>query len=164
MLNSYLSDALSKQRQTVEQLKTTDTVGAVLTLTRSAALAITTAGTTITWQSALRQYQIDWATTTVTIPEEGWYVMRLALTFSVNLNNCLVVVVRNGVLVTSYNLFGDVDRNANTVAMLEYFTAGDTVQFRIFPSVNCNINVVAQGGNAESPILHIVQLSGGVDV
>lgn len=164
MLNSYLSDALGKQRQTVEQLKTTDTVGAVLTLTRSAALAITTAGTIITWQSALRQYQIDWATTTITIPEEGWYAMRIALTFSVNLNNCLVVVVRNGVLVTSYNLFGDVDRNANTVAMLEYFTAGDAVQIRIFPSVNCNINVVGEGGNAESPILHIVQLSGGVDV
>lgn len=159
MLNS-----LVRVRQSVAEIQSTDETGAVLTLTRTSAQAITTAGTTIVWQSEIRGYEITWAGSDITIPASGWYALQASFTFSVNLNNCLVVINRNGTNVTSYNLFGDVDRNINSVTMLQYFTESDTLQIRLFPSANCNVNVVAEASTGESPILHIVQLSGEVDV
>ena len=156
--------ALSDVRARMDEVETTDVHGAVLTLTRTSTLAITTAGTTITWQSELRDYQFEWSGSDITIPTSGWYALQASFTFSVNLNSCLVVINRNGANVTSYNLFGDVDRSINSVTMLQYFTESDTLQIRLFPSANCNVNVVAEASTGESPILHIVQLSGGLNV
>jgi hypothetical protein len=44
--------------------------------------------------------------------------------------------------------------------MVRYFTTGDTLQIRVVPSGNTTLNVAADGVANESPILHIVQLSG----
>lgn len=165
MLRSQaILNALIDVRSRFDDVETTDVHGAVLTLTRTSAQAITTAGSFITWQSEVRGYQITWSGTDITIPATGWYLIQASFAFSVNLNNCLVGISRNGTAITSYNLFGDVDRNVNSVTMTQYFSSSDTLQIRLFPSANCNVNVVAEGSAGESPILHIVQLSGGVDV
>lgn len=154
--------ALADVRQRVDEIQISEECGAVLTLRRTADLAITTAGTTITWQSALRNFQFTWSGTDITMPADGWYAFDIALTFSAVLNDCRVFLVVNGTAVKFYNLIGDVDRSANSVSMMRYLTAGDVVQLRIVPSANVNISAIAEGSNGESPILHIVQLSGGI--
>ena len=164
MLRSQaILNSLVDTRNTVAEIQSTDVHGAVLTLTRTAAQAITTAGTAIVWQQELRGYEITWVGSDITIPTSGWYALQASFSFSVNLNSCLVVINRNGTNVTSYNLFGDVDRNVNSVTMLQYFAQSDTLQIRVFPSANCNVNVVAEASTGESPILHIVQISGPVE-
>ncbi len=164
MSRSAILNATIQNQLKLADIETAEEAGAVLTLTRTAVLAITTAGTTITWQQEIRGYQITWATTTVTIPADGWYIIGLSMQFSVNLNNVFAVLIVNGVNVQSYNGFGDTDRNNFSFSMVRYFSENDAVQLSVFPSANCNLLQVAENGIAESPILHIVQLSGGVDV
>lgn len=157
-------DALARTRRTVAEIQSTDVHGAVLTLTRTSSQAITTAGTIIIWQQQIRGYQVPWNGALITLPTNGWYAFQLSLRFSVNLNNCFVVLFRNGNGQTRYNLFGDTDLEVMSVTMMQYYLAGDTVQFGIYPSANCNI--VQQNefsGFGESPFLHIAQLSGGVN-
>lgn len=165
MLSSYLTDALVRQQSTVEQLKTTDTTGAVLTLTRTAVLAITTAGTNITWQSELRNYQFSWSGVTITIPSTGWYLISLNAQISSNINDVLISLVINGNnVVQSAGFIGDVDRNRFHATFMRFFEEGDTFAVRLAPTLNVDLSVNAEGGPGESPILNVVQLSGGVDV
>lgn len=138
--------------------------GAVLTLRRTDVLAITTAGTTITWQNALRNFQFTWATTDITIPATGWYIVSIAITTSVALNDLLYRINVNGVVVQQRSAIGDVDRGASSAIFMRYFVANDVLQIVVIPSANVNINVVAESGNFESPILNIVQISGAVNV
>lgn len=156
--------ALSDVRARMDEVETTDVHGAVLTLTRTSTLAITTAGTTITWQSELRDYQFTWSGTTITMPADGWYAIDLSFRFSANLNNFRVAIVVNGTAVKGYNLLGDVDANNCAISMMRYFAAGDAVTFLALPSANVDILVNAENSLTESPILHIVQLSGGLNV
>lgn len=159
ILNSLIT---TKQR--VAEIESTDEVGAVLTLTRTSDLAITTAGTTITWQSELRAYQITWAGTDITIPAAGWYLLTLAWRTSVNLNDLYVRLIVNGVVVQIDTTIGDVNINAGSAQFMRYFAEDDVVQIAVVPSANTNLVYVAENGIGESPILNIVQLSGEVDV
>jgi hypothetical protein len=162
---SYLPilNALVDTRRRVDELQVAEEVGAVLTLTRTAAQAITTAGTTITWQSALRNFQFTWSGSDITIPATGWYIVSIALTTSAPaLNDLLYRINVNSANVQSFSGIGDADRQASSALFMRHFTQGDIVQISVLPSANVNINAVAENSAAESPILHIVQLSGGV--
>ena len=162
MLRSQaILNALIDVRSRFDDVETTDVHGAVLTLTRTSTLAITTAGTTITWQSEVRGYQITWSGTDITIPSTGWYLMTLAWQTG-SLNDLLVRLVVNAVTVQVTSTIGDVNRDAGTATFMRHFTSGDVVQINVLPSANVNLNVVAESGTAESPILNIVQLSGGI--
>jgi hypothetical protein len=155
-------NALIDTRRRVDELQVSEEAGAVLTLTRTAVQAITTAGTTIVWQSEIRGYQMTWSGSDITIPATGWYAMDISLRFSATVNNCIVILFVNGVNVNTYNLIGDVDRQGNRVSMMRHFAQGDTLQIIVVPSANVNIEANAEGATFESPILNIVQLSGGV--
>ena len=159
MLNS-----LVRVRQNVAEIQSTDETGAVLTLTRTSAQAITTAGTTIIWQSEIRGYEITWSGSDITMPASGWYIITLAWRTSANLNDMLVRLTVNATVVQVTSTVGDVNLNAGTATFMRYFVEGDVVQINVFPSANVNLIVVAEGANTESPILNIVQLSGDVDV
>ena len=156
--------ALSDVRARMDEVETTDVHGAVLTLTRTSDQAITTAGTTITWQSELRSYQITWSGSDITIPAAGWYLLTLAWRTSVNLNDLFVRLVVNGAVVQIDTTIGDVNLNVASAQFMRYFTESDVVQISVVPSANANIVVVAEGSTGESPILNIVQLSGGLNV
>lgn len=157
-------NALVDTRNAVAEIQSTDVHGAVLTLTRTSTLAITTASTTITWQSELRDYQFEWSGTSVTIPADGWYIFSLNIQTSAVLNDCLLRIVQAGNNSVHVSMIGDVDRTAFTGTAVVYCTAGQVIAFNLTPSANVNVNVVAEGSPQQSPILHIVQLSGGVDV
>ena len=157
-------NALVDTRNTVAEIQSTDVHGAVLTLRRTADLAITTAGTTITWQAEVRGYQITWATTDITIPADGWYIISMAWRTSANLSDMYVRLVANGAFVDAMANVGDVDRATGVATFLRYFAEGDVVQINVIPSANVNLLAIAEGSTGESPILNVVQLSGAVDV
>jgi hypothetical protein len=159
ILNATIDNQLK-----IADIETAEEAGAVLTLTRTAVQAITTAGTTIVWQSEIRGYQITWSGASITIPATGWYAMDISLRFSAAVNNAVVNISANGVNVGAYNLIGDVDRQGNRVSMMRHFAESDTLQIVVTPSANVNIEANAENTTFESPILNIVQLSGEVDV
>jgi len=131
-----------------------------LTLTRSASLAITTAGTLITWQTETRNQGFTWATTDITMPTSGYYAVQTFLQTSSNVTFFTQRVV-NG---TNIGYFGRswVAINYHVATMVRYFATGDVLQIRVIPSVNDNLAVAAENSNNESPLLHIAQLTGAV--
>ena len=145
-------------RASVADLARQERPGAALTLTRSATLAITTAGTTITWQTETRNQGFTWATTDITMPTAGYYVINF--TYLANLSHtayCRLVV--NGIGV---GLFADsaIASTTHGFTIMRYFSIGDVVRIQPVPSVNVTVSVVAEGSPTESPFLHIVQLTG----
>lgn len=164
MSRSAILNATIQNQLKLADIETAEEAGAVLTLTRTAVQAITTAGTTIVWQSEIRGYQITWSGTDITIPADGWYLVSLSLQTSANLNDLLVTIGVNGGNTVQLSSIGDVDRNRIGISNTRYYNENDVLRIALTPSANVNVLAQAEGGTGESPILHIVQLSGGVDV
>jgi hypothetical protein len=164
MSRSAILNATIQNQLKLADIETAEEAGAVLTLTRTAVQAITTAGTTIVWQSEIRGYQITWSGSDITIPADGWYLVSLSLQTSANLNDLLVTIGVNGGNTVQLSSIGDVDRNRIGISNTRYYNEGDTLRIALTPSANVNVLAQAEGGTGESPILNIVQLSGGVDV
>jgi hypothetical protein len=164
MSRSAILNATIQNQLKLADIETAEEAGAVLTLTRTAVQAITTAGTTITWQSEIRGYQITWSGTDITIPADGWYHISVAIATSAALNDLLYRLRVNGTAVQVSGGIGDVNLDASVAQFMRYFAENDVVQINLLPSANVNINLNAENAGVESPILHIVQLSGGVDV
>jgi hypothetical protein len=163
MSRSAILSATIDNQLKIADIETAEEVGAVLTLTRTAVQAITTAGTTIVWQSEIRGYQITWSGADITMPATGWYHISVALEHGA-LNDLLYRLNVNGANVQFVPGIGDVNRGSSSAHFMRHFTESDVVQIGVVPSANVNINVFAESGVAESPILNIVQLSGEVDV
>lgn len=136
-----------------------ETPSCALTLTRSATLAFTTAGTTITWQVETRGKGITWSGTNITIPTSGYYALTCSL--AVTTNVAFVNLDINGV--QCYSMYGQSSQYFNGTTT-RYFTTGDVVKIVARAATNGTINVNAEGtsGNGDSPILHIVQLTGTI--
>ena len=132
--------------------------GAALTLTRSASLAITTAGTLITWQTEVRNQGFTWSTDTITMPTTGYYAVQAFIQTSGN----VTLFTQRQINGTNIGYFGNspISTNYHVATMVRYFTTGDTLQIRVVPNANVSINVAADGAVAESPFLHIAQLTG----
>jgi hypothetical protein len=144
-------------RASVADLARQERPGAALTLTRSATLAITTAGTTITWQTEIRNQGFTWATTDITIPTAGYYVLNLSYTATAH--TAFMRLIVNG---TTTGFFASSALSSATQALtvVRYFATGDIVRTQVLPSSNVTIAVNAGGTTGESPILHIAQLTG----
>lgn len=145
-------------RASVADLARQERPGACLTLTRSATLAITTAGTTVTWQTETRNQGFTWSGTTVTIPTAGYYAIQCILG-TTGSQTMIISRVINGT-----NIGGFVAQltatNYFTGQVTMYFATGDTLAIRLTPGANTTVTQVAEYATVESPILHIVQLSG----
>ena len=159
---SDIFQSMARTNSMVDDIASTDQGQAVLTLTRTSAQAITTAGTVIIWQSEIRGYEITWAGSDITIPTSGWYIITCAFQFGA-LNDLLIRLVVNGVGVQFASTIGDVNRDVATCTFMRYFAESDVVRIQLEPSANVNVNARAENGTAESPILNIVQLSGPVE-
>jgi hypothetical protein len=159
MLDSLLS-SVRQSRLAVADLARQERPGAALTLTRSATLAITTAGTTITWQTETRNAGFTWSGTTITIPTAGYYAVQLALGTTGSQTMAFTRIV-NGVTVGGFvGLFSAT--NYFSGQSTGYYATGDALQIRLVPGVNATVTQVAEYAATESPILHIVQLSGAI--
>lgn len=164
MSRSATLNAVIQNQLKIADIESAEEVGAVLTLTRTSVQSITTAGTTIVWQSEIRGYEFTWSGSDITIPATGWYMVSVATLLSVAQNDLLYRLGVNGVFVQVAPGFGDVNRSASSAHFMRHFTEGDVVIINLVPSANANLSVVTEGDAAESPILNIVQLSGEVDV
>jgi hypothetical protein len=145
-------------KATTQDLARVESPSAALTLTRSATLAITTAGTTITWQTETRNQGFTWSGTTITIPTAGYYAVQLALGTTGSQTMAFTRIV-NGVTIGGFvGLFSAT--NYFSGQSTAYYATGDALQIRLVPGANTTVTQVAEYVATESPILHIVQLSG----
>ena len=143
----------------VQDLQRVETPGACLTLTRSGTLAITTAGTTITWQTETRNNGFTWSGTDITIPTNGYYGVTLIFASAVSTAYANIIV--NTAIVAQFPA-SYVSSTLHTFFIVRYFSADDVVNLRVFPSINTTITVTAEGTANESPILHITQMTGSL--
>lgn len=147
------------QRQ-LETVRRLESPFAALTLTRSASLAVLATGTVITWQTQTRGIGITWATTDITIPTSGFYMVQLSLQYVASVTGFASITV-NGTLIGNI-LYYSTATTRHVGAFMRYYTTGDTLRFTVTPSVNTTLNVAAEGTLQESPILHITQLTAAI--
>jgi hypothetical protein len=133
---------------------------AALTLTRSGTLAITTAGTVITWQVETRNNGFNWSGTDITIPTSGYYAINFVYG-TVTVHNTAAFIRVGGSRVAYLAASTGPGASAAAFTAVRYMTTGDVLSLQVFPTVNATIYVAAEP-NFESPILHIVQLTGAV--
>lgn len=160
MSNLLLPDYINT-RNKVDTLARVETPAAVLTLTRSATLAITTAGTIITWQTEVRNRGFSWSGTTITIPTTGYYGISATI-FSTATNFSTWFVLNVNTVAVSFMTTDNTAVNRHTAYIQRYFTTGDAVTITLTPNVNFTLNLVAEGSANESPYIHFVQLTGAI--
>ena len=158
-MSNLLTNNLFDVMNEVQDLQRVETPGACLTLTRSATLAITTAGTLITWQTETRNNGFTWSGTTITIPTTGYYGISCTI-FSTATNFSTWFTLGVNSVAVSFMTTDNTAVNRHTAYVQRYFTTGDAVTITLTPNVNFTMNVVAEGSANESPIVHFVQLTG----
>lgn len=156
-----LYDLISVAQGDINNIAAVEYPAAGLTLTRSGTLAITTAGTTITWQVETRGYAISWAGTDVTIPSSGYYQVTMVYSSTV----AHTVQARLFVNTVNVAFMASMGQSSvrQAVTITRYFTTGDLVAINLLPNVNTSISVAAENTISESPFLHVVQLTGSVE-
>jgi hypothetical protein len=155
-----LTRGLQSLQKQVDVQTNVEIPSAALTLTRSATLAITTAGTVITWQVETRNQGFTWSGTTITIPTAGYYAVQLALGTTGSQTMAFTRIVNGTTIGGFVGLFSATNYFSGQATA--YYATGDALQIRLVPGVNTTVTQVAEFAATESPILHIVQLSGSV--
>ena len=148
------------------QLRQADTVNrtvinqpTLLTLTRINTLAVTTAGTIITWESENRNSGFVWSGTDITIPTDGYYAIQVACNIAISVGLNIARIVNGiGIDMTPPVPAGTYFPVSNT----SYYTSGTILQISVGVGANTTLLVNAENTIDESPILHIVQLTGVV--
>jgi hypothetical protein len=153
-----LTRGLQSLQKQVDVQTNVEIPSAALTLTRSATLAITTAGTTVTWQTETRNQGFTWSGTTVTIPTAGYYQVQCLIGTTPS-QTLIIQRVINGVTIGGFGI-QLASTNYFSGQLVSYFATGDALQIRLVPGANTTVTLAAEYTAAESPILHIVQLSG----
>jgi len=157
MSDSSLTNVAVRTASSVADLMRQERPAAAITLTRSATLAITTAGTLITWQTQTRGQGITWSTTDITIPTAGYYLIQVRLATAASVTMPIQVTVNGTALGYFANTF--VATTYHTGTTMRYHATGDVIQIRLLPSANTTLNQAAENTLTESPFLHIAQLT-----
>lgn len=160
---SNLYQMITDTQDSVSTVQTVESPAAFLTLTRTATLALTTAGTSITWQSEIRSQGISWSGTTITIPSAGYYLISVNIALSTNTNAHIRYSV-NGVAALAFYTDPITTGGGfvSSCSAMLYLPESETLLISIVPEANTTLNQNGEGGSAPSPMLHIVQLSGVV--
>jgi hypothetical protein len=143
---------------------TSDAMG-YITARRTADVAITTAGTTIVWNNALRSNKITVPTnsSTITITNAGYYMFSATFATVANLTSLRMTLTRGGVNYVStlhgagLNTGGGYIFNFN----IGFFaSANSTYNVVLTPSANTTLNANGEGFAAPSPLMNIFQAIG----
>lgn len=129
-----------------------------LSLTRTATLNITTAGTIVTWQEEIDSGGgMTWSGSSITVPVAGYYHLSVKGTLGVK-DDITGDVVVNGVEVATMGTASSKDakfRHSST----RFYKAGDVVQYRATTKTGTmTLQVNTEDSASESPILHMVLL------
>jgi hypothetical protein len=143
---------------------TSDAMG-YITARRTADVAITTAGTTIVWNNALRSNKITVPTnsSTITITNAGYYMFSATFATVANLTSLRMTLTRGGINYVStlhgagLNTGGGYIFNFN----IGFFaSANSTYNVVLTPSANTTLNANGEGFAAPSPLMNIFQAIG----
>jgi hypothetical protein len=133
------------------------------TFTRTADLAITTAGTTVTWQaSAHSPNNVSFSTTDITVTNAGYY---LITGYFATLGNVSMrmTLSRAGAGHTSINQLTPLSTGGGYIFNFSnalWLTASSVLRVILTPSVNTTLIQNGETGAAPSPFIHIIQLAG----
>jgi hypothetical protein len=158
-LNSFLTNLAAVGRRT-DILERIETPAAALTLTRSATLAITTAGTTITWQVETRNRGFNWSGANVTIPTSGYYLINLQ--YNAGTATTAYGILRINTIGVGFFTNSSITSTLHTFTVMRYFVTGDVINAVVVPAVNSTISIAAEGTASESPFIHITQITGAI--
>lgn len=157
-MSDSIINNLATQQNAIQALQRTETPAACLTLTRTATLAITTAGTLITWQTEIRNNGFTWSGTSITIPTTGYYNISFNYVASANVVTYIRINVGGVFLLDMPAAPGN--RTRQSVTFTRYYTAADVITITVDTVTNHTMNVNAENSASESPIFHILQLTG----
>lgn len=138
-----------------------ETPAAYLTLTRTATLAITTAGTQITWQSETRNQAFTWSGTTITVPSAGYYSIFVSIALAANTAITIRTVINSVNRHMCYIAapFSTSNGYEATAAFGYYAQENDSIVISLTPAANTTLNQNAENAAAPSPFVHIVQMT-----
>lgn len=160
MSDSWLSDYIRTRRR-VDQLERIEvSQRQALTLTRTATLSLTTAGTVITWQQENRVYGgVTWSGTDITMPVAGYYQVTLAIQVATAIATMATRFrIGGNAVIHDTGPIGSATRQNMVTSATLYCTSGDVLSVQLVPSVNVTLDVNAETAANASPILHIVSL------
>lgn len=159
-MNSFLTNLAAVGRRTDALERVESPFPVALTLTRSATLAITAAGTTITWQTETRNRGFTWSGADITIPTAGYYTIAVIYTASGSHTGIMRLIVNT---INVLSMPGDgLGSTRHAYNMTRYFQTGDIIQVSVISNPNTTVQINAEGATNESPFIHIVQLSGAI--
>ena len=147
-------------RAATQDLARVESPSAALTLTRSATLAITTAGTIITWQVETRNQGFTWSGTDITIPTSGYYAIGAYIVTTASITMFANLVVNSAILIQMPASY--LSTTAHGFFAVRYYATGDLVSLRVGPSSNATVSVNAENIASESPLIHVTQLTGAI--
>jgi hypothetical protein len=143
----------------------TESPSAALTARTAGTVAITTAGTTLTWTNVVRSQAFTVSGTQITFPSNGYYAVEVPCRLNVNnlymrciLNINTVNVASNTVSTPAGSI-----QTVFTYTFMRYFQESDVMTVILFPQVNSNLIRTAEGGLGESGIIYIAQLTGAIE-
>ena len=143
--------------------KVTSTDMGYATIRRTADVAITTAGTTITWQSVVRSNNISVSTDTITIDNAGYYMFSATFATVANLTSLRMTLVRGTINYVSTLHGAGLSTGGGYMFNFNigfWATAGSTYKVNLVPSANTTLNANGEGGAGPSPIINIFQAIG----
>jgi hypothetical protein len=160
MSDSLLSDYAQSRRRFERLERIESTARRALTLTRTATLSLTTAGTVITWQQENRAYGgMTWSGTDITIPASGYYQVTLAIQVATAIATMITRFrIGGNAVVHDTGPIGSATRQNMITSATLYCTSGDVLSVQLVPSVNVTLDVNVETAANASPILHIVSL------
>jgi hypothetical protein len=155
-----LTRGLQSLQKQVDVQTNVEIPSAALTLTRSATLSITTAGTIITWQTETRNNGFTWSGTDITIPTSGYYAIGAYIVTVASITMFANLVVNSVILIQMPASY--LSSTAHGFFAVRYYTTGDVVSLRVGPSSNTTVSVNAENIASESPLIHVTQLTGAI--
>lgn len=133
------------------------------TFTRTADLAITTAGTTITWQgTAPRSNNMTYSTTDITVGNTGYYLITAYFATLGNVS-LRMTLQRSSANYTSIQQVTPLSTGGGYIFNFSnamYLAANSVLKVILTPSANTTLIQNAESGAAPSPFIHIIQLAG----
>ncbi len=143
---------------------TSDAMG-YITARRTADVAITTAGTTIVWNNALRSNKITVPTnsSTITITNAGYYMFSATFATVANLTSLRMTLQRGGINYVSTLHGAGLSTGGGYLFNFNigfFASAGSTYTVVLTPSANTTLNANGEGFAGPSPLMNIFQAIG----
>jgi hypothetical protein len=155
---------IEQNKQRLREVNT-EIASAALTARTAGTVAITTAGTTLTWTEVVRSQAFTISGTQITFPSEGYYSVEVPCRLNVNnlYMRCILNINTVNVASNTVSTPAGSTQTVFTYTFMRYFQESDVMTVILIPQVNSNLLRTAEGGLGESGIIYIAQLTGAIE-